>query len=237
MEKLNIGYLIDSLDQEQLRVTCTAIIDREFYIEKKLLFQNKHVGSFEVLMLLSKQSRDQSPVIIGLHGHGQSAEKFEEEFFVEDLVKQGFSFIIPSFRAMGLTETEYIISKRLLLNGFTLSGLRVFETLLVEKYLMTLNYLDQDKIGLMAHSGGSSIASFITVLSPLIKVKVVDFESSFIDTTDLYGIYDEIIPDLVDSAQTIHNYPITEGFKKLKVPYGYINSKQKVVDFFKKHLK
>lgn len=236
-EKLNIDYLLDNLDQEFLTVTCTAIIERELFIEKKLLFQNQHVGSFEVIMLLSKQISALHPIIIGLHGHGQSAEKFQKEFFVEDLVEEGFSFIIPSFRAMGLTETEYIISKRLLLNGFTLMGLRVYETLLVEKYLNTLNYIDQNKICLMGHSGGSSVASFISVLSPLIKVKVVDCESSFIDITDLYGIYDEIIPDLVDYAQTIHNYGVTSGTKKLKVSYGYINSKQKVVEFFKKHLK
>ena len=237
LTELNIQQLSDNLNEELLSITCTAIIDNDAYIEKKLLFYDQHVGFFEVLILIPKQDKARYPAIIGLHGHRQTSYNFKEDFFVEDLVNEGFIVIIPAFRAMGLTETEYIISKKLLLNGFTLMGIRVYETLLVEKYLQHLEYVEEENIGIFGHSGGCSIASFVTVLCSRIKAKVVDHESNFMDRTDLYGIYDEILPALVEHSETIHNYNSTPENSKFKAPYEYPGCQHKVLDFFKKYLK
>ncbi|MBI4845802.1 MAG: hypothetical protein HY810_04935 [Candidatus Omnitrophica bacterium] len=107
----------------------------------------------------------------------------------------------------------------------------------VEQYLRSLKYIDFGNIGLMGHSGGCSVASFMSILCPSIKTKVVDSESSFINISGLYGIYDEILPDLAGYAQLIHNCNFNPEIKKLKVSYGYVNSGQEVVEFFKRNFK
>ncbi len=236
LNKLNIRHLVEKLDQQFCIVTRTDIIDYPDYTEEKLVFENRLIGKFAVIVLIPKQVTGKYPVIIGLHGHGQSAEKFKNDFSVEKLAKNGFLVIMPSFRAMGMTQVEYIISKKLLLSGFTLSGIRVFETLLVQKYLKTLNIVDSQKIGILAHSGGSTIAEFIMIILPDIKAIVIDHQSSFIDISDLYGIYDEIIPGLAKYAIMIHNYNRGENNKQLKMEYGKLSVDQNMINFFEKHL-
>ncbi|GAI30121.1 unnamed protein product, partial [marine sediment metagenome] len=79
------------------------------------------------------------PVIIGLHGHRETNVIFRDNYFGIDFVARGFLVIIPTFRAMNIDKEEDAVTRKLCLNGFTLMGLRVYETLLVIKYL---KYLD-----------------------------------------------------------------------------------------------
>ncbi|MBI4845801.1 MAG: hypothetical protein HY810_04930 [Candidatus Omnitrophica bacterium] len=123
IEKLKIKYLLDELNKKPAEVICVNIADKQNYTEKKLLVKDRNVGCFEVLMLQPKQKNLKYPAIICFHGHGQSNKDFPPQYLVEDLIREGFVLIIASFRAMGLTEAEYLISKKLLLNGFTLMGL------------------------------------------------------------------------------------------------------------------
>lgn len=62
------------------------------------------------------------------------------------------------FRAMVCSRRENDLSIELLKNGLTLMGIRVYETLLMEKYLQHLAVVDSRRIGLLGHSGGNSVA-------------------------------------------------------------------------------
>jgi len=236
LKKINIKHLVEKLDQQFCIVTCTKIIDHSDYIEQKLIFDNRLIGRFEVIVLMPSKVDSKFPAIIGLHGYGQSADKFKADFSIEELAKSGFLVIMPSFRAMESAEVEYIISKKLLLSGFTLSGIRVFETLLLERYLKTLDIVDHQKIGILAHSGGSTIAEFTKIIAPNIKAIVIDQQSNFINISDLYGIYDDIIPGLTKYSTRIHDYNSSGRPEYLKKDYGKIGIDQNMIDFFEKYL-
>jgi dienelactone hydrolase len=71
-----------------------------------LLFEDAQVGTFSVLLLIP-EGGEPHPAIVGLHGHGDSKEIFKQKYFGEDLVKEGFVVIMPSFRAIGFHNYFY----------------------------------------------------------------------------------------------------------------------------------
>ena len=144
---------------------------------------------------------------------------------------------MPSFRAMGSDEIETTISRELYLNGFTLMGLRVYETLLLIKYLKYKEFIDEYKIGIMGHSGGSNTAYLVSRISPDLQAGVYDLYSDLLDLRDGNKIHCETIPNLAYYTTQI-NTPSTLKFPFRKFEYGYRsqNAEQELISFFKEKL-
>ena len=178
---LNIEFLVSGIDQRKLVVTTIEEKNYKSYRERRLIFKDPFVGEFEVLVLIPARSVDRYPAIIGLHGHKESATFFKDHYLGVELVNAGFIVLMPSFRVMDHNRGEVLMSYKLLLNGFTLMGMRVYEVLLLLKYVQSLDYVSNDNIGLLSHSGGSAVANLLVHATEKIKVQAVDYYSTYID--------------------------------------------------------
>ncbi len=235
--ELNVGFLLHKLNQRKLVVTVAATHQYEGYTENELLFKDPQVGTFSVLFLVPNKEKRSHPAVVGLHGHGDSSKRFRDNYFGKELAKKGFIVIMPSFRAMFCDEIERVISEELYLSGFTLMGLRVYETLLTIKYLKHKNFVD--KIGIMGHSGGSDTAYLVSIISPDLQALVYDMYPNQLNMC-YERIHCETIPRLAYYGSQIND------FATLKIPsrkfeyseYGYSNpgDAQKVTTFFKEKL-
>ena len=129
------------------------------YLERKFFIEDAIVGKFEVSILDSGRSSEQSPVLLALHGHGGSASNFMDVDFIEELVSRGTIVVLPNFRAMRNLE-EVQVSQKLFSYGLSLMGVRIRECINILKLVEKL-YQGKRRIGLVAHSDGSAIARLL----------------------------------------------------------------------------
>lgn len=212
IDELNIGFLLDKMDLE-------AEIAGE-----KIKFISPIVGTFEGLLLTPKKSN--GCAIIGLHGHSQECNEFSNKYFIRDLVKEGFTVLIPTLRCMGLGEEEAEITRELAENGFTLMGLRVYETLLLTKYLKGF------KVGLMGHSGGAEVAYLTSIINDDVKVLAFDMYPKPYSTVGS-RIHCQTIPGLDRYNDQLCAFKFKIPYKKFEYRYP----SREVIDFLWKNLK
>ena len=225
---LNIGFMLDGLDARPLKVTIFAEGGRgqNGVISKRLIFADPLVGEFEVLQLEPAGSK-RVPAIIGLHGHYDSPEDFASHYLGDTLAADGYLVIMPQFRAMGLDlDAEVEISSTLLFGGFHLMAMRVYETLLIEKYLRSLDRVNAARIGILSHSGGSSTANLVIHLTEGIAAQVTDYytdwrDRNYIPSDDGYEshIHCETVPGLYELSTTFP-YDRSTPIPRLSVDYG-----------------
>ena len=234
-ERLNIEFLIRDIDASQFSVTLISQKDRGRYIEEELLFDDSHIGSFLVLKLVPKrhglQKHGLLPAIIGLHGHGETVYAFRDEHMGRELAEEGFIVILPDFKVIRippvdlpdgcrLEDIDGKISHYLMLKGFRLGGIRVYQTLLVLKYLQDDGRVDVERIGLIGHSGGSQMAGLVVwVAGGFIKAIVRDMELDFRDIMN-DTVHCQTLPSLVPYTKFL-GHPDRLGIKTLIVPYGF----------------
>ncbi|MDD5614403.1 MAG: hypothetical protein PHQ54_04970 [Candidatus Omnitrophica bacterium] len=233
IKSLNIGFLLDSLDKIKLKVTNISNIDRGDYVQKDFLFEDKNVGSFPVTLLIPKGNKDIYPAVLGLPGHGTAVTDFIDNYCAADLAKAGFVVAIPVLRAMMDFEVDYKVSKHLLLKGFTLMGIRVYESLLVVKYLNYLDFVDSSRIGIISHSGGSAVANLLVHIKEGFKSLVRDHQSSYMN--NYQDIHCETIPNLHIFHPIINS---TEMFTVpvLDVSYNFEGEKERIIDFLSENI-
>ena len=233
IEELNIGFLLSDLNQRELLVTITNIIQDENYIENELIFTDPNVGSFSVLLLIPNEKKDLYPAIIGLHGHAGNYNSLKDSYGGKELAQAGFVVIMPSFRAMDcLGHPEEIITQKLIKSGFTLMGIRIYETFLLEKYLKYKDFID--KIGIMGHSGGSDTAYLASIINTDFAALAFDFYPKPDSLCD-GKIHCETLPGLAYYKQQI-NDPSTLKIPSKKFDYSFPGDKQDLIQFFKENL-
>jgi len=234
IDTLNIYFLIENLDNSKLEVTLIKRQEEESYIEEEYLFYDKNVGKFDVLLLKPKEIK-KFPAIIGLHGHSHSNLIFRDKYMGKELAENGFVVIMPSFRAMNGNYEESNITNFLYSKGFSLMGIRVYEVLLVIKFLKYSDFVDATNIGIIGHSGGSSISNLVLLISNEIKASVIDYEVTYPDideTTNL--IHCETIPEFANYNEDILNSTHSKS-NQLVIPYGgggFRLYKEEIIAFF-----
>lgn len=147
--------------------------------------------------------------------------------------------LIPTFRAINSDNLEENITFRLHSSGFTLMGLRVYETLLLIKYINAKKYLDGSAIGIMGHSAGSDTAMLVSRISPQIRAGVFDLLDDYLTgMSRLKGFHCQIVPGLSYYASAINDLA-TLSFPAKKIFYdSYRNPdiEQEILQFFKNNL-
>jgi len=169
LEELNIDFLLRGFNARALTVTLITQRFKKGFIEKELLFEDPQVGTFPVFLLMPGKEKIPHAAIIGCHGHDGTFLAFDR-VFGKTLVAKGFTVIMPTFRSFYIP-IDVIMSEELYSKGFTLMGLRVYETLLLIKYL---RYKGYDPIGVMGHSAGSDVAYLTAILDRNVKALVYD---------------------------------------------------------------
>lgn len=245
IQLLNIGFLLERLNNSKPEVYEREEKEYKDYIEKRIIIKDNQIGDLEVLALIPKETKKSSgkfPVIIGMHGHGMNADSFKKEFFAETLAKEGYIVIIPEYEGLDCYY-ECNASKELLLNGFSLIGLNLYRTALVLEYSKTLENADREKIGAIGHSAGSAILNLLLIINKDVSAAVTDFDSDYsIKLEDnnccILGIFHETVPGLRKYSKVINNNS-NVNIPHLVFDYGYngAEDKKKILLFFNKNLK
>jgi dienelactone hydrolase len=231
--RLNIGFLLSGLRERLLAV---AVLSEEVtsrgVTQQKLLFWDPEVGSFEGYLLVPPGDGPH-PAIVGLHGHGDTDNVFATEYLGEQLAERGFAVLMPRLRVHNCSRNENRVARELLEKGFTLIGLHVYETLLMVKYLDALAEIDTGRLGIISHSGGSSIANLVVRISDRFRAQVTDYRVDYRNRCGPRGVHCETVPELGSLAANI-NDSATLSIPSLVVPYGYADpgSKLRILLFF-----
>jgi hypothetical protein len=245
LEALNIRFLVDGLNSRPAIVT-TVSDELDFdatgspYRQRELLFHGDYVGTFQGLLLTPPAvSGDpvRYPVVLALHGHAETAEIYRDTYFARDYPKNGLGILILTFRAMDPWLGEHEAWRTLILNGFNLMGLRVYEALLGLKYLACNP--EVQKIGLIGHSGGSSTGNLVARIAPsLIQAYVSDYQIDYAKLDALEPYHCETVPRVYPYHGAINNFATLAplGISAYQVPYGYTGVSQNILAFFAKNL-
>ncbi len=219
IEALNIGFLLDGLDRRELTVAVTGRSPvTNGYCRENLLFSDPYLGTWPAI-LLTPVTPGPHAAVIGLHGHGSSAESFIAEYGGGTLAGRGYAVLIPGARALGGTPYEDEVARRLLTAGFTFEGLRVYEVLLAAKFLRCREHIAAERIGLLGHSEGSVTANLAARVQPF-GAAVVDHTVNFLESGDGNTLVASTTPALWRYHRLLNQFDTTLT-PTLVVPYGY----------------
>src|SRR5262245_29219902 len=241
IDALNIGFMLEDLDARPLQVTIFAEAETAGITSRHLIFAAPLGGEFEALQLEPSESAPM-PAIIGLHGHFDTPAIFAEKFLGAELAAAGYLVLMPQFRAMACFGAEDQISRALISGGFHLMAMRVYETLLLEKYLRSLPRVDSRRIGILSHSGGSSTANLAVHLTDGIAAQVTDYYVDWRDRcipppVDL-PVHCETVPGLFPLSTTFPD-DRSAPLPRLSIPYaenGFTDDADAILAFFATHL-
>ena len=224
---LGIRPLLSGLEDRELHF---AVLDEhygEIALEQIVLFEDPLVGRFAARVLLP-WAEERSPMILALPGHDRDVYEFCVEFSCADYLRAGYGLAILQLRADESAALEHRTAAALLAEGFNLAGLHVYEAMQLTRFLLTLEQVDQDKLVLLGHSGGSVLAGLLAFLDDGFKVLVSDTTAVF--TEDMSG-------GLLcsTSAELYPHHPQLALFELLAAArlyeYGYPEGNAEVLEF------
>lgn len=236
IDELHVGFLLDGLGRRSLYVTALRQSDEGDFFRRKLLFRDLEVGSFEATLLVPRGVGPRAAVL-GLHGHRDNDRIFTRRYLGDELARRGFVVLVPRLRAHNCSPSENRIAHALLRRGFTLMGLHVYESLLMLEYLNSLEQVDSRRIGILGHSGGSSIANLVVRISDGFAAQVTDYATDFRNHCGPFDVHCETVPGLFRLSADI-NQRRSLSIPWRHVPYRYRDEEVRsdVLDFFETHL-
>ncbi len=205
---------------------------------RQLLVTDPLVGTLEVMVFLPDGEGPFPPVVIS-HGHGDHPYNFiARQDFGEEFTLAGYALIIPHKRVSNGGDLESYVARGMLLQGFNLMGVRMYEELIGRRIAAWLPEVDPcAPVGLVGHSGGS-VSGNLAVHAP---VQGLSFDAYVSDLTSGYWSFsndphnsyllDENVPGLWHLAQVINTF-IHVDIPVLEVPYGYPDGMDDLLDFF-----
>jgi len=232
---LNMGFLLDGLDERPLTVTVIHEEHHSGYTERHMVLEDPWVGSFFAMLLLPDGAQsDAVPGVLSVHGHGQQAGDVLEDLFGRDYPAHGYALMTFTFRGMGADRSEDQASRALLLEGFTLEAVRIYESLLAAKYLRWLPEVDADRLAVVGHSGGSLAWNLAIRNHPPVQALVSDLQGTYFDLWKGW-VLDDTIPALHPYYPAINELSAT-GVSVLEVEYSYQGEFDEIIDFLDSRL-
>ncbi|WP_416151637.1 alpha/beta hydrolase family protein [Salipaludibacillus sp. HK11] len=204
---------------------------REFeqYTREKISISSILGLSIPIYILTPKNMMEKHSSVLALHGHGYGSKEIvgmkedgseDEEppgihkHFAIELVKRGVKVFAPEVVGFGdrmlsrdienkLPSSCYALATQLLMCGQTLPGLRVNETLRVLDLVMSLEDVDENRVGIMGFSGGGLIAAYSSALDERIKATVLTgFTNTFKGSIlAIRHCLDNYLPGILESAE------------------------------------
>jgi len=168
----------------------TGVLQKEGYRVEKVIYESMPGSYVTGCLFIPDGIKDRAPAILNVIGHNQ--ESFRAELYqivILNLVKKGivvFAIDPPgqgehvqyydplvNFSSIGYSVIEHCyLGNQCFLSGssaamyFTWEGIRAID------YLLTLKYVDYQRIGVTGFSGGGTVASYIAAFDNRIKVSV-----------------------------------------------------------------
>jgi len=204
--------------------------DKGSYTERHLLFDDPWVGDFFGILLLPDGADEAAvPGVLSVHGHGQHAEDVLTDLFGEDYPSHGYALLTFTFRGMGADANEDEATRALLLQGFTLEAVRIYESLLALKYLRWLSEVDATRLAVVGHSGGSLAWNLAVRDEPPILAYVSDLKGTYYDVWKGW-LLDDTVPAVHPWYPAVNELQGT-GIPTLEVDYSYQDEFDDIVDF------
>lgn len=240
VDGLNTDWLVAGVGTRPLEVIVTAESASEFYRETDLVLRDPLVGDIPAL-LLRPLADGPFPAIVAVHGHGDDARIYRDAYHGGEYPGHGYAILLLTMRAMGIDEAEHDISEQLLRGGFTLIGLRSYESLLGLEYLRSRSDVRGDRIGLVGHSGGSSTGNLtVRVMRSegpaRFQAYVSDHQVDFFVSGIFEPYHCETVPALYPLHRAINDLA-SAPIPTLTLPYGYPFGAGRIFDFLDTHLK
>ncbi len=200
-----------------------------------LCIDDPWVGTFKALLLLPGIDGPY-PAIVAHPGHAESAAYHRDYRLGRELLEAGYVLAVLEPRAFAGDEFEHAITERLLLQGHTLVGLRLYELAVLHRYLASLPEVDGDHIGLMGHSGGSDPTSLAAFIDPRWQATAIDIVGWFMARIDdNKQLSSEVSPRLWRWHRLIET--TTPPVPRLRQDYGFPLGAGPLIEFFDRHLK
>ena len=250
-DAMNLGFLLDGLDERALAVW--RLVDEARQLQggvgyRRVQFEDPWVGLFDAVVLLPPELHGagaageepaRAPAVIVHPGHretaddhvfdrgsGEASGDVQTRRYARELALAGHVVLVINPRAYdGVPGAESVVARTLLARGQTLMSLRVYEVLLAARYLRWLRIVDDDRVAVMGHSGGSAVANLAVRLDDRFAGLVTDHSPDYMNT----GLPDEST-DFVpsdDFAPLLWPFSGAVGhFETLAIPvaacpYGY----------------
>ena len=235
-DALNIKFLMDGLNPRPLIAITIRKEESTEFREREILFQDPYVGTFEGI-LLTPQGPGPFPTVLAVHGHRDDAQKYMDNFHGNEYPGRGYAILMLTMRGMNIDLFEHEASRSLLRSGFSLMGMRVYESMLGLKYLRSLDEVDRSRIGLIGHSGGSSTGNLTVRLDDGIRAYVSDMTTDYSEWGTLWEPWHcETVPKLFPYNVLISDFSTCPTPVK-SVPYAYTNGMEEIFEFFDSLLK
>ena len=232
LDGLGIGFLLPRLEERTLEVGVLSRTDRGAYVEMEVEFRDPWVGSFGAILLVP--AAPNGAALLAVHGHGDTAAIYRDDYRGADHAARGYVTLMLGMRAMGsgpAAITEHVIARSLMSDGFSLMGMRVYESLLGFKFLRSLAGVEAGRVALIGHSGGSSTGNLTVRVEPRFAGYISDHQVAYAEWVAGVNVYHcETVAALYPFSTQI-NDPADSPVPTLKVPYKYTNGMQELFDF------
>jgi dienelactone hydrolase len=199
-------------------------------MRETILFQSRENLTVFGYLLLPKEARRPSPVIVCIPGHGRGADDivglaedgsqrdqpggYQNDIALQAVAHGYAAFAIEPFgfghrrderaRSGGAGNSSCQPSAgAALLFGQTMVGWRTWDVIRTIDYLQTRSEVDSHRIGCMGISGGGTITLFATALEPRIRVGVVSgYFNRFADSImSISHCIDNYVPGIVNVCE------------------------------------
>ncbi|MBZ0273873.1 S9 family peptidase [bacterium] len=240
--RLNIEFLLDRLERRRMTVEVVSTRVDADSCEKEILILDEDVGAFRVVILAPRDPEEFLPAIVAAHGHGDSIEIFRTDYGGETYPAHGYLIAMVSGRAMLADKVESDISRRLLLAGFSLLSLHVYEQLLAHRYVASLTAVEPDRIGLIGHSGGAVVANVTVRVRPrAFHALVSDSDANYLDRAPNDPYQNSTVPAIYAYSAIINQFS-TAPLHVLRPAYGFVDPRtgtsllSQIFEFWDKYL-
>ncbi|HUH04736.1 MAG TPA: hypothetical protein VML75_22220 [Kofleriaceae bacterium] len=216
---LNIGFMLDGLQERPREVRVIAAAHRGDFVWYRVTVSDDIVQDLELDYLEPIGRTGPAPGVVGLHGHYDDGQVFAEDYLGVELARRGYAVVAPTFRHMACGDDERDQAVYLLREGFSLMTYRVYEALVALEFLRTRAGVDPTRIGIAAHSGGSSTANLVVRLSDAVAAVMTDWQVEYREGCT-GRVHCETVPALFPHAAEIND----QGSLKmphLRVEYGF----------------
>ncbi len=221
------ALLYDGLDERPLTATVVSRVEYEGYTEEQIVLEDPYVGEVLAWLLVPDEAVDSA--ILPLHGHDQWGDSVLDFMGGRDYPAAGYLTLNVTFRIDGADEYEDEVARALLLEGYTLMSIRIYEQVLARRILAD-RFEDIEHVGIVGHSGSSAATNLAIRVHPP-DAYVSDLKSDYDEVNGGVLAIDQALPALHPYADRINDLEAAE-VPVLTVPYGYEDEQDEIIAFF-----
>jgi len=159
----------------------------------------------------------------------------------QEVLNAGIAVAVPIVRAYDSGEAEHTATRALLCAGSSMMAARVEEARNALRLLQSLPEVCGDRMGVLAHSGGSLIANLLAWIQPELRGIVTDMEGRYNGATEASSSHPALLRDETHPGLrpinlrliNFHDAPVPT----LRVRYGMPDGPEEVAGFLDRALR